>query len=544
MSVETKAPTPVPGDRPRTRIIPGRKTAALAEEESALNMAKVPCDPAQVVVNHLSFRVDLSGPVPSLFTPAVPVAPVGAPLAGIAGATTVPRRRRPVVWSGQGSASEALTGELLQTLPPPLEAEEEDPNSTTMALPRVTLGYPPRSHLDSAPTGPAAAATVVAPRTPAGFAPPPPLREDPSGPDTSEEPLLSGLRAEPSDQRGPGEGQRDGRRDERQAFYPGRRMNLGVVLLPLRVLLGFVSVYAGMGKLCDPVYFDGGSRGSLVTWLRGLHPWGVAEPLRDFALAHPVGSGLTVAFLQVIVGVLTMLGLWQRAAASVGALLSAALIVTVSWRAVPVYEMPDFIYLAAWSPLIIAGAPVYSLDARLAGEAWRTLGPRVEVGELRRRVLRRGTLMATLVVGVTLLIGSMLGGAVRSAEVDTVPTPDRTPPPSNKLPGSPLPSSPSAGVDSQPPSQDDPQRERQPERSAPASPSQGTTEGPESGPTLRETVPPEPTQPPRQEQQAPPSAGSSSGTPTTGGDSGGDQGESSAGNGSGGRQGALGGLLG
>ena len=57
---------------------------------------------------------------------------------------------------------------------------------------------------------------------------------------------------------------------------PGRRMNLGVVLLPLRIFLGFISIYAGMGKLCDPVYFDGGDRGSMVTWLRSLDPWAVA----------------------------------------------------------------------------------------------------------------------------------------------------------------------------------------------------------------------------------------------------------------------------
>ncbi len=64
-------------------------------------------------------------------------------------------------------------------------------------------------------------------------------------------------------------------------------MNLGVVLLPLRVFLGFISIYAGMGKLCDPVYFDGGKRGSMVKWLNTLHPWEVAEPLRQFALAAP-----------------------------------------------------------------------------------------------------------------------------------------------------------------------------------------------------------------------------------------------------------------
>jgi len=61
-------------------------------------------------------------------------------------------------------------------------------------------------------------------------------------------------------------------------------MNLGIVLLPLRIFLGFISIYAGMGKLCDPVYFDGGKRGSMVTWLASLHPWAAAEPLRNLAL--------------------------------------------------------------------------------------------------------------------------------------------------------------------------------------------------------------------------------------------------------------------
>lgn len=223
----------------------------------------------------------------------------------------------------------------------------------------------------------------------------------------------------------------------RHAYYPGRRMNLGVVLLPMRVFLGFISIYAGMGKLCDPVYFDGGDRGSMVKWLTSLHPWALAEPLREFALSHPVGAGLSIAFLQVVVGVLTVLGLWQRVAASVGALLSAALLVTVSWRTVPVYDAPDIIYLAAWSPLIIAGAPVYSVDGRLAGEAWRRLGPRSEIWDLRRRVLRRGAAVATVVVGLTLLIGSILGGAVRSSGVVTVPGPNGVP--TNQLPGSPLP---------------------------------------------------------------------------------------------------------
>jgi uncharacterized membrane protein YphA (DoxX/SURF4 family) len=205
----------------------------------------------------------------------------------------------------------------------------------------------------------------------------------------------------------------------------------------LRLILGFISIYAGMGKLCDPHYFDGGKRGSMVKWLNSLHPWEVAEPLRQFALEHPVGSGLLIAFFQVIVGVLTVLGLWQRAAAVVGALLSAALLIAVSWKSVPAYDATDIIYLAAWTPLIIAGAPVYSVDGRLAGGAWRRLGPRADIWDLRRYVLRRGALIGTLVVGLTLLVGSMLGGAVRDADRVVVPGPGEAP--RNELPGSPLP---------------------------------------------------------------------------------------------------------
>ncbi|MER5476673.1 DoxX family membrane protein [Streptomyces sp. NPDC002734] len=240
---------------------------------------------------------------------------------------------------------------------------------------------------------------------------------------------------------------RGGRRaSEKHAYYPGRRMNLGVVLLPLRVFLGFVSVYDGMGKLCDPVYFDGGERGSMTRLLHSLEPGGVGEPLHGFALQHPVGSGLTVAFLQVIVGVLTVLGLWQRVAAGLGVLLASALLLGASWQAVPVYEMADVVYLAAWTPLLVAGAPVYSADGALAGRAWRRLGPRAAIWDLRRYVLKRGALATGVVAGLTLLVGSLLGAAVRDADRVVVPRPGEAP--RNALPGTPLPGDTAPGSES------------------------------------------------------------------------------------------------
>lgn len=412
------------------------------DDQPALSMVKVPCDPAQVIVNHASFRVRLAAPPRR---PAAPAGPLGASAlsgaAALAGASVRTRRRAPVVWSGR-SADAAATGGLLQAV---REAGQGHPayegadGGTTQVIPRIDLAG------DTMPTP-----TVIGQRSrhdadstqllsPVG---------DPDG-RTGGYDGYPGYAGGPApDELGAAEAADAGLRrrrpaasdGDRQGYYPDRRMNLGVVLLPLRVFLGFISIYAGMGKLCDPVYFDGGERGSMVTWLHTLHPWALAEPLRDFALSHPVGAGLTVAFLQVIVGVLTVLGLWQRFAGCIGALLSAALLMTVTWKTVPVYDAPDIIYLAAWSPLIIAGAPVYSLDARLSGEAWRTLGPRSELWELRRRVLRRGAVMAAVVCGLTLLIGSLLGGAVRSNTVVTVPGPDEAP--SNYLPGQPLPQEP------------------------------------------------------------------------------------------------------
>ncbi|MFJ8626599.1 DoxX family protein [Kitasatospora sp. NPDC093550] len=208
----------------------------------------------------------------------------------------------------------------------------------------------------------------------------------------------------------------------KQPWYPGRRVDLGLVLLPLRAVLGSLSVYAGFSKLCDPVYFDGGERGSMMRWLSSLHPWKVAEPLLAFAMAHPVGAGLVVSFTEIVVGVLTVLGLWQRLAAGAAMALSAVLLFTVSWRAVPVYDTPDLIFLAAWSPLLIAGAPFASLDGRLNLEAWRRFGTDAP-GALRRRVLRRGAVVTTVVVGLTLLLGSMLGAAVRTgARAHQAPT--------------------------------------------------------------------------------------------------------------------------
>ncbi|THA25770.1 DoxX family protein [Streptomyces sp. RKND-216] len=552
MSVDTRTPrTPTGGTR------------GFTDDEPVLSTVKVPSDPGQVIVNHVSFRVLLAGPAPrsaALEAPRLRAArAAGAKVgfgatagASVGAAPRAGRRRAPLVWSGHANPEDTGAIRLLQAvrvpptglLPSP-SAAPEAANASTRTLPR----------LDDAPP------TVVGPRGP--------------GPSEHTQPLLAGVRpargAYDDLPGGPdGTGHLDGPADDgeayadgvrrprrndpvRHAYYPGRRMNLGMVLLPLRIFLGFISVYAGMGKLSDPVYFNGGARGSMVTWLRSLEPWAIATPLHDFAVSHPVGAGLTVAFLQVVVGVLTIFGLWQRLAAGIGAALSLALLVTVSWSSVPVYDTPDIIYLAAWSPLLIAGAPVYSLDGRLAGEAWRTLGPRADIWDLRRRVLRRGAVVAVLVCGLALLVGAVLGGAVRASDAPRVSEPGQ--PPVNHLPGSPLPQEPkkktgpdgSTGVRT-------PGTDRTPGPSASSAGTPSGRSGAPSAPSQQETVqaPAQPAAPQAPEQPAAPSTTGTGSSGPSGDDSsagggtatGGSTGGGTTGGGGPERGGALGGLLG
>ena len=584
MSVDTRTPRTPTGDR-----------SSGYDDAPALSMVKVPSDPAQVIVNHASFRVQLGASTRRAAPSSRVARHLGAsqdttrvPVVGAGGATAV-RRRAPVVWSGRSAPDDTGAHRLLQAVRGSSVRHGEQPSAgdagATQVIPRIGPVDGELDYADSTLDHTVETPIVGSQRT-HGSDPGRLLPHMRTSGSAYEEAGYgdSGYGDSGYGQHGYGDDEfgyegdeaherdADGRRTGakrhtndpvRHAYYPGRRMNLGVVLLPLRIFLGFISIYAGMGKLCDPVYFDGGKRGSMVKWLNTLHPWEVAEPLRQFALQHPVGSGLVIAFLQVIVGVLTVLGLWQRVAAVGGALLSAALLLTVSWKSVPVYDAPDIIYLAAWSPLIIAGAPVYSIDGRLAGSAWRRLGPRTDIWELRAYVLRRGALVTAVAIGLTLLIGSLLGGAVRDADRVVVPGPGEAP--RNELPGSPLPEQSREHRASKSPSAATKSPTQSAASAAPATGGAATTpeEARESGSVTGSRpsqtqgsagqAPPQQTTPVQQAPSTttagPSSSGGSTGTPggTDGGSTGGSTsgtGDGSTGGSSTGQPGLVGGLLG
>lgn len=134
-------------------------------------------------------------------------------------------------------------------------------------------------------------------------------------------------------------------------------------LLPLRIFLGVTFVYAGLDKLTDPAFLSATGTGSIGEIMRGVRDTAAVPALVDLALKAPVGFGTAIAIGEILVGLGTLAGLLTRIAAAGGALISLSLWLTVSWAVTPYYYGNDLIYLMAWIPLVMAGAPYLSLDS-------------------------------------------------------------------------------------------------------------------------------------------------------------------------------------
>ncbi|GHG65573.1 DoxX family protein [Streptomyces griseocarneus] len=138
---------------------------------------------------------------------------------------------------------------------------------------------------------------------------------------------------------------------------------LRYALVPLRLFLGITFVYAGLDKLTDPAFLAADGPGSLGELMRSAREGAGIPGLVDLALKSPVGFGWAMALGELAVGIGTLLGMFARVAAAGGALISLSLWLTVSWASTPYYYGNDLPYLMAWLPLIVAGAPLFSVDA-------------------------------------------------------------------------------------------------------------------------------------------------------------------------------------
>ena len=140
---------------------------------------------------------------------------------------------------------------------------------------------------------------------------------------------------------------------------------IGWALLPLRGFLAVVYLYAGISKIADSRFLDPSSPASLHATLAAVRN---ASPIRSLlgpVADHTFAFGLLMAFAEIAVGIGIALGLLTRVAALGGMVLALSLWLTVSWGAEPWYTSADLVYLFAFTPLLLAGAGVWSLDAWL-----------------------------------------------------------------------------------------------------------------------------------------------------------------------------------
>ncbi|MFD3678014.1 TQO small subunit DoxD [Streptomyces sp. NPDC058613] len=133
-------------------------------------------------------------------------------------------------------------------------------------------------------------------------------------------------------------------------------------LLPLRIFLGVTFVYAGLDKLTDSAFLAATGDGSIGDQMRAVRDSSAIPAMVDMALEAPVAFGTVIALGELLVGLGVLVGLLTRIAALGGALIALSLWLTVSWAVSPYYYGNDLVYLMAWTPLIIAGAPYWSLD--------------------------------------------------------------------------------------------------------------------------------------------------------------------------------------
>lgn len=177
-----------------------------------------------------------------------------------------------------------------------------------------------------------------------------------------------------------------------------RRLHLA--LLPLRLFLGGMLLYAGIDKLLDPAFLHAAGAGSIGEQLQGFtHASPIAGIVEAFALPFPVLIGLLVAVAEIAIGLATLSGLAYRLAAAAGVGISILFWLTASWATHPIYLGPDLPYAFGWLTLALAGhGRLYTIESWLDGLAGGAYG--FEDVSPSRRALLQVAAVGVVAVGV------------------------------------------------------------------------------------------------------------------------------------------------
>lgn len=197
-----------------------------------------------------------------------------------------------------------------------------------------------------------------------------------------------------------------------------RTITPATALLPLRLFLGGTFVYAGIQKLSDPGFLHSDAPTYIGTQLHGFADGTPGGPLLEPALSHAELAGVAVAVLEIVIGVLVLLGFLTRLAAAGGLALNLLLFLTATWHTSPYFLGSDIVFVFAWLPLVLSGADgqptIRDLLARrsLGLRPASVRGREIAIPQLRRgRALSRRALLAH-VLG---LAGLLTAGAAAAS---------------------------------------------------------------------------------------------------------------------------------
>jgi len=216
-----------------------------------------------------------------------------------------------------------------------------------------------------------------------------------------------------------------------QTVAPGTAsITIGKVLLPLRLFMGVTFIYAGLLKLVSADYLNSDSPSGVLKQMQGSVLHSPISFILKHAIEHASLAGIAIAVGELFVGLGILFGVWTRFAALAGFVLSLSFLLTVSWGTYPYFFGPDIVFMAAFTPLMIAGdGGFYSIEAVIRSRVRASEGVAVDQqlsnAPLEKQIARRTLIQSGAVaagLGVVGLASGVIGRKMNKAQPTVIPS--------------------------------------------------------------------------------------------------------------------------
>jgi thiosulfate dehydrogenase [quinone] large subunit len=180
----------------------------------------------------------------------------------------------------------------------------------------------------------------------------------------------------------------------------------------IRIVRGFLGVtflFAGAQKLLDPNFLSPKGADYIGTQLSGFANGSPVALLLHVLGKAPLLTGVVIAFVEIMIGLATLIGIGMTTAAVAGFAVNAVLLLSATWHVHPYFLGSDSIYAVAW--LVLIAGIAETERARHPGRV-PTLTERID-GMGRREFLRGGA-VAGLALGVAIFSRAFAGTPVAS----------------------------------------------------------------------------------------------------------------------------------